>query len=535
MTLVPRSSQGFLKLGRGSRGRPLLKMPRFVTLVRSRSTARTPRSTRSSRGSTANGPGRAPRREAGGAARRMDQPHGRRVQDSTRRQSRDHGRSSSWTRWPRTQAPDSIYWAKELLNVEPKDPDAHYVLAAEALEERTPNVPEIKRHLDVLDEVAASPVRRLWIRARLADLIGDAAAREAAFVEARAATPEADPNSVDRFARLRLLSLEIRSEGRWTELPGQVEKLREQVKGLGKPEEMPPGRVARLGLLLEQTQRSLTSRSTKLPADRRKAVEGLVDTIEVDLNSVFQQALAEGRQPDLQTYLSYADHLRFRRQTDRCLEVIDRALLAAQGQGRRVATQTVMNLHTVAAEMILARLDDAERFEKAAPHIQALLDCPESRSQAVGHLFAGVIELDRSTDGPRSRRKPRPAAPAGKAQDDEAQQCRCLGPPQGRRHGVTRSRRGAGVPRRRAGPGTGAEPRPPVPPDRDPTRPAWSPSTSSGPPGRSSRPAIPRRPNRSSDRLLHQVDLGNLPREMEGPSTCSRGEALPGSDGARMT
>ncbi len=61
-------------------------------------------------------------------------------------------------------APDSIYWAKELLNVEPKDPDAHYVLAAEALEERTPNVPEIKRHLDVLNEVKASPVRRLWIR-----------------------------------------------------------------------------------------------------------------------------------------------------------------------------------------------------------------------------------------------------------------------------------------------------------------------------------------------------------------------------------
>ncbi len=295
-------------------------------------------------------------------------------------------------------APDSIYWARELLNVEPKDADAHYVMAAEALEERSPNVPEIKRHLEVLNEVGAPTIRRLWIRARLADLIGDSTARAAALAEFRASTPSSDPAHVDRFARLRLTSLEIREEGQLAQLTGEVAKLGEQVKGLGKPEEMPPGQVARLRLLLEETQKALTARSSKLPPDGRKVVDGLVDAIEVDLDSVFQQALAEGRQPDLQTYLSYADHLRFRRQPDRCLEVIDRALRAAVGQGpRRAGSQLVMNLHTVAAEMVLARVDDAARFDKAAPHIQALLDSTETRSQAVGHLFAGSIELDRSS------------------------------------------------------------------------------------------------------------------------------------------
>ena len=83
-------------------------------------------------------------------------------------------------------APDSIYWAKELLNVEPTNLDAHYVLAAEALEERAPNVPEVKRHLEVLEKGKAPAVRRLWIRARLADLAGDDAARTAALAEARA-------------------------------------------------------------------------------------------------------------------------------------------------------------------------------------------------------------------------------------------------------------------------------------------------------------------------------------------------------------
>ena len=56
----------------------------------------------------------------------------------------------------------------------------------------------------------------------------------------------------------------------------------------------------------------------------------------------------------------------------------------------------VMNLHTVAVEMALSRADDKARFDKAAPHIQALLDCPEPRAQGFGHLFAGSVDLDRS-------------------------------------------------------------------------------------------------------------------------------------------
>ncbi len=289
---------------------------------------------------------------------------------------------------------DSVYWAKELLNVEPEDADAHYALAAEALEERTPNVPEIKRHLDVLNKVKASPVRRLWIRAKLAELTGDDTARTAALAEARVATTAAVPDPVDRFAQLRLSALEIRSEPRWEQLSGQVAKLLEQVKGLGKPEEMPPTRVARLRLLLEQTQKALTARSAKLPPDGQKAVDGLVAAIEVDLDSVFQQALADGRQPDLQTYLYYADHLRFRRQPDRCLEVINRALQTAQAQGpRRAAPQQVMGLHTVAAEMILARVEDAERFDKAGPAHPGAAGLPGA---AVSGVRPPVRRLDRS-------------------------------------------------------------------------------------------------------------------------------------------
>ena len=40
--------------------------------------------------------------------------------------------------------------------------------------------------------------------------------------------------------------------------------------------------------------------------------------------------------------------------------------------------------------------NDATRFDKAGPHIQTLLDCPDQLFQGFGHLFAGSVDLDRS-------------------------------------------------------------------------------------------------------------------------------------------
>ncbi len=310
--------------------------------------------------------------------------------------------------------PEAIYWAKEVLNVAPDDLDAHYILAAETLEERAPNIPEVKRHLEVLEKGKAPAIRRLGIRARLAELGHDGAALARALAEARALPPSpADASdAVNRFARLRLTAMEIRNEAGWQELDEPVKRLCVQVKELGKPEELPPARVARLRLLLEQTQQSLTMLSAKLPPEGKKAVEGLTDAIEVHLEDVFRQALAEDRKPDIQMYLYYAYHLRLRRQPDRCLEVVHRALKSPQAS-QRAAMQYVLAMHLVAVDMILAKTDDTARFDKALPHVQALLDSTEPRSQALGHLLAGSIDLDRSgvarelagtDDGPASRK-----------------------------------------------------------------------------------------------------------------------------------
>ncbi len=45
---------------------------------------------------------------------------------------------------------ESIEWAREVVNVDADNADAHYVLALEALDQRTPNVAEGRRHLEVL-------------------------------------------------------------------------------------------------------------------------------------------------------------------------------------------------------------------------------------------------------------------------------------------------------------------------------------------------------------------------------------------------
>ncbi|HEX3446919.1 MAG TPA: hypothetical protein VHS97_01630, partial [Isosphaeraceae bacterium] len=291
--------------------------------------------------------------------------------------------------------PESNYWAKEVLNVEPENLDAHFVLALEALENRTPNVPDVRRHLEVLEKKKAPAIRRLLVRAKLAEATGDKAAREEAFEQARAIKLGPESNPADQMAGLRIVSLTVRVEADPARLDQDVSRMLRQVKDLDKTDELVPARVARVRTLLDQTQRALILRSARVPDVVKKVIDRQVDAIEIDLESIFKLALAGEHTSDLQTYVAYADHLRFRQQRDRCLQVVDQGLKLPQAS-KPTAAQAVMRLHVVAVEMALSRGDDQARFDKAAPHIQALLDCPDQLFQGFGHLFAGSVDLDRS-------------------------------------------------------------------------------------------------------------------------------------------
>ena len=67
-----------------------------------------------------------------------------------------------------------------------------------------------------------------------------------------------------------------------------------------------------------------------------------------------QRLWSANQKSDLQIYLTYADHLRFRKQRDRCLEVIERG--AEQPAAAKPANSIpVMGLHAVAVEMALSK------------------------------------------------------------------------------------------------------------------------------------------------------------------------------------
>ena len=287
------------------------------------------------------------------------------------------------------------------------------------------------------------------------------------------------------------------------------------------PRNCRPARVARLRSLLEQTQRALTARSAKLPPDGKKAIDGLVDAIEVDLESIFKLALAEGRQPDLQTYLTYADHLRFRHQRDRCLEVIDQALKSPQASRRTATARGDGPAHRGRRDGPGAgRRHRAIRQGRAAHPGAARL--PRAAVPGLGHLFAGSIDLDRSglarelAGADAAARRARQAQP--KLRDQRPQ------PPEDRRRSncprSPRPRHGTASPWSSPGSRTWAASTSRTPCDSA----ASIRSTSSGRPGRSSRPAIPRRPSRSSARCSSRSTRATLPRELEGTLHLLSGE-----------
>lgn len=292
--------------------------------------------------------------------------------------------------------PDAIYWAKEVLNLEPDNLDAHYVLAAEGVESQTPDVVEIRKHLASLEKHHAPEARRAWIQAKLAQITKDEKSRDQVFSKSEAIAAGPDLKLVERMAMLRLTSLEIQSR---EELSGQaklIDRLIKQTREIRNLDESTPARTLRVASLLDFTQRVLTQRSFKGSEADKDEIRRQIELIESDLETIFKKSIEVGGQTDLQVYLTYADHLRFRQQFARCLEVVNEAVRKPQAM-RPAAIKTALGLRAIAVEVALAKVEDKEkRFSNAAEHVNALIACSDPRYQGLGHLFQGSIELEKS-------------------------------------------------------------------------------------------------------------------------------------------
>ena len=308
----------------------------------------------------------------------------------------------------------SVYWAKDLLELEPNNAEAHYVLASVAVDEYSPNIPEIKRRLTALEAAQASPARLDWIKAGLARATNDNAALEEALARSRTLVLPADADLVDRSALLRSRALDARLTTDPALLPTRVQALQTEARALVAGPALSTHRITRLSQLMQQVQRSLIQAASTAEPKTKTALTALVEAIDQDVEAIFQKLLTGPAPPDLQMFLSYADHLRFREKREKCLEVVVRGLESPAAK-KPAQAEVVMGLNAVAVESILANVQDPDRFKKVGPHITTLMNSTYPRFQGLGHLFQGAIDLERSgvagavaseTDG----RKPAAAA-----------------------------------------------------------------------------------------------------------------------------
>jgi len=293
---------------------------------------------------------------------------------------------------------ETLHWAKEVLTLEPENVDAHFALASEALDLRVPDSSEAKRHLPLLESGKAAPVRVASIKARIAKAAGDAGALETVLAAARSLSLPAEAGPVDRTALVRLRALDVETTTDPALLADRVKALKAEAQALAASPQIAPNRIMRLSLLLEQVQKSLTLTAAKGDPSAKGAVDALGDSIEGDVESIFQRALSAATKTDLHVYLVYADHLRYRGKRDRCLEVVGQGLKSPLAS-HAASNEVVMGLHAVAVEAALADPKDPTRVEKSAPHIKELIASSSPRFQGLGHLFQGAIELEQSGVG----------------------------------------------------------------------------------------------------------------------------------------
>jgi tetratricopeptide (TPR) repeat protein len=293
---------------------------------------------------------------------------------------------------------EQVRWSRDLVSLEPNNRDAHYILAAEALDGTSPNIPEVRRHLIVLETELPRRARSEWVAARTAALTHDAKRLDEVLKRVRSLTLPADADPVDRLALLRLRTLEVACTEGTPELAGPIDAVAREALFASSETDIPPTRIARVCRLIEEVQKLLLRRMLDVPSSQepeKAQLKAYGEKLEVAAEEIFQKSLVVKSGADLNVYLAYADHLRFRERRDRCLVVVLDAFKSPSA-AKQATTETAMGLHALAVEASLANVKDSDRYANAEPHIKSLLECKFSRYQALGHLFQGAIDLEKA-------------------------------------------------------------------------------------------------------------------------------------------
>ena len=291
---------------------------------------------------------------------------------------------------------EEVHWATQLAELDASNADAAYILASEKLDGTAPNLGEARRLLKPLEAEKPGRVRTDWIAAQIAEAAKDRSQLTAILDRVRPVVLAEDALPVDRMALLSLRKLDLTETADVGALADRAAAVKRESLAAANETAIPSTRIARISIVIEGAQRTLIQRGIEQPANR-ETLNGYGDSLDEAAETIFQKSLAVQGGADLNVYLAYADHLRFRDHRDRCLKVVEQGL-AAPAAAKQGGNETGLGLHALAVESYLANMEQepARRYEKAAPHIKALLDAKFERFQALGHLFQGAIDLERA-------------------------------------------------------------------------------------------------------------------------------------------
>ncbi len=284
----------------------------------------------------------------------------------------------------------------------------HFVVAAHMLEEMSPNLSEVRRHLASVAKVQPRPARAEWLAARVAQAAGDDEEMKRVIARSRSITSIKGLPSVDAVAVFRLRTMDVQMNTDPPTLADRVRAVVAAAEEMAAAEAMPVSRISRIGRGLEAVQNALDR--AKGSGDP-KVLAALAESVETVTESVFRKATESKGGADLGVYFAYADHYRFRDDRKRCLAVIEKAF-ASPAAARQAGTDAALSLHALAVHAILTGGDDPGRFEKVAPHIKPLLEGANQRFRAFGHMYQGQVDLERFNSAPAAETNAATAATA---------------------------------------------------------------------------------------------------------------------------
>lgn len=283
---------------------------------------------------------------------------------------------------------DALRWAEELIALDPADADAHYLHAEKFLDRNAQDLNKARTHIEALAKLQPESWRVALTSAKLNLESNQPEKNSETMTRAIGTATDADMPAAERVALVRLKLIAFENDSTDKSITQRIESLRKDLEPvLTRPETAVSHRV--------EWTRSLQKAARDLPGDAESKT--VAERVSALLESSLKLAIEKNRN-DLRLQLALAQQLIASGRYAACVELVDNALKSPEAK-QPGAQPFVYGLRDLAIKSLLADTADKDRFDKAAPHIQALLAAKPADVQGLGHLFQGAIDLERSGVG----------------------------------------------------------------------------------------------------------------------------------------